>query len=413
MSKVRKGWEKASPVPNFLLNDPALDAILKLVGDEETEKRIVMNYKKEKLNKAGLVLKFVYLPSLERYSMRIPAQVRKKFTDAPQKVYGKTEEELTDRLFQIFCLDDVQTLETLFEAWKKQREADPDVAFETVRKNQCDWNKFITVSKIASVPVASLTAVQMAEYYRGLTAGRGMKKKAFNNVRSIINALLDKAVAEGYCEQNVSRLVNTAGYKYKPTNNSMKVYSSEERDLILGDLRNSDNIYDAAVSMMFCLGCRVSEVKALKWRDIDWAKSTVYICRELVNGPEGQVEKNHTKSGMTEGNRSVPLSERALEILSSIPRTKDEDQYIFQKDLKPLRTESINTHLRDICRKLGIEYLSSHKIRAWAITEMVKSGVDEATIMYAAGHASRQTMQSYIRLGKIQMDADKVRAVFS
>jgi integrase len=253
----------------------------------------------------------------------------------------------------------------------------------------------------------------MAEYYRGLTAGRGMKKKAFNNVRSIINALLDKAVAEGYCEQNVSRLVNTAGYKYKPTNNSMKVYSSEERDLILGDLKNSDNIYDAAVSMMFCLGCRVSEVKALKWKDIDWAKSTVYICRELVNGPEGQIEKSHTKSGMTEGNRTVPLSERALEILSSIPRTKDEDQYVFQKDLKPLRTESVNTHLRDVCRKLGIEYLSSHKIRAWAITEMVKSGVDEATIMYAAGHASRQTMQSYIRLGKIQMDADKVRAVFS
>ena len=410
--KTNKQGRDSSPAPKFLLNDPALDAILKLVEDEETEKRIIMNYKKKKLN-TELELNYTYLPSLDRYVQRIPALVRKKFKDAPQKVYGKTEEELTDKLFQIFCKETTVTLEMLFDDWMAQRKQDPDVAFETVRKNQCDWNKFIADSRIATAPVASLTAVQMSEYYRGLTAGRGMKKKAFNNVRSIINALLDKAVADGLCEQNVSRLVNTSGYKYKPTNNSLKIYSSEERDRILDALKDSDNIYDAAVSMMFCLGCRVSEVKALKWKDVDWQKQTVYICRELVNAEEGQVERSHTKSGMTEGNRTVPLSKRALEILSTIPRTMDADQYIFQKDLKPLRTESINTHLRDICRTLGIEYLSSHKIRAWAITEMVKNGVDEATIMYTAGHASRQTMQYYIRLGKIQMDAEKVTQVFS
>ena len=56
--------------------------------------------------------------------------------------------------------------------------------------------------------------------------------------------------------------------------------------------------------MQFCLSCRVSEVKALYWSDIDFDKKLVTIQREVVDGENGeQIIKNQTKSGLSEGNR--------------------------------------------------------------------------------------------------------------
>ncbi len=162
---------------------------------------------------------------------------------------------------------------------------------------------------------------------------------------------------------------------------------------------------DKAIIMQFCLGCRVSEVKGLYWSDIDFDKILVYIHREAVDGENGeQIVKDQTKSGLSEGNRELPLTERAERVLNSIPRPEDKESLIFHKDYKPLRTQTINSHLLDTCRKLGIRYLSTHKIRAWGITEALASGMDQASIMRIAGHASPQTMRHYVRTARIKKD---------
>ena len=86
---------------------------------------------------------------------------------------------------------------------------------------------------------------------------------------------------------------------------------------------------------------------------------------------------------------------------------------MFLKDGKYLRTESVNTHLRGECRALGIEYLSSHKIRAWGITEALAAGMDQASVMRVTGYASPQTMRSYVRVARLQKDySEKFESVF-
>lgn len=162
---------------------------------------------------------------------------------------------------------------------------------------------------------------------------------------------------------------------------------------------------DKAIIMQFCLGCRVSEVKALYWSDIDFERKLVYIHREVVDGENReQIVKDQTKSGLSEGNRVLPLTERAKRVLDSIPKPENKDSLIFHKDYKPLRTQTINSHLLDTCRKLGVRYFSTHKIRAWGITEALVSGMDQASIMRIAGHASPQTMRHYVRTARIQKD---------
>ena len=168
--------------------------------------------------------------------------------------------------------------------------------------------------------------------------------------------------------------------------------------------------------MQFCLGCRVSEVKGLFWSDIDFDRKTVFIHREVVEGDNNEqvIKDDLTKNEMSEGFRILPLTERAERVLNSIPKLENKESLIFHKDFKPLRTQTINSHLLDTCRKLGVRYFSTHKIRAWGITEALASGMDQASVMRIAGHASPQTMRHYVRTARIQKDiSNNFDAVFN
>ena len=166
--------------------------------------------------------------------------------------------------------------------------------------------------------------------------------------------------------------------------------------------------------MQFCLGCRIGEVRGLCWDSVDFDRRQISIHRELVDDEDGTpILKDHTKSGLQAGNRVLPMSDRAERVLRTIPRLADDKSLIFLRDFKPIRTQTVNDHLRSACRTLGIRYLSTHKIRAWAITEALAAGMDQITVMHMAGHANSQTMQHYIRGSRIKKDLEaNYKAVF-
>ena len=354
-----------------------------------------------------------HYPEARVYAMKIPAAIRKEAGDGiPSRVTGKSREVVIDKLFDIFirymntgnCGE--KTLTDLFAEFIETRRNDPDFATHTARKNTSDWNTFFKGTPIALMPVNSIRPSDLMEHFKRMTAGRKLTRHAFGNAKGLLNQLFDLAYEKNLVNGNICRDLNTAKLKFRPEANKQNlVYSTEERNAICDALESSDNVYDRAIIMQFCLGRRISEVKGLCWSDIDFDRKEVTIHRELVDDEDkGPVLKNHTKNGMTEGNRVLPLTERAERMLRSIPRPEDKESLIFVRDYKPIRTQTVNDHLRDVCRKLGIRYLSTHKIRAWGITESLASGMDQASVMRIAGHASPQTMEHYVRTGRINRD---------
>ncbi len=51
---------------------------------------------------------------------------------------------------------------------------------------------------------------------------------------------------------------------------------------------------------------------------------------------------------------------------------------------------------------MGIEYLSSHKARAWFATESAKIGMDEVTMTRTFGWKDRDTAKEYIRAARTE-----------
>ena len=367
-------------------------------------------YVKKILNKDELPIK--YYEGSRCFGMRIPAATRKQYgNNIPDRVFASTRDAVVHKLFDILIgikpreSSNIKTLTALYDEFIVARQNDPDFAAHTVRKNTCDWNTFFRNANISKVPVHKITPSDLKELFKSMTKGRKMTRHAFGNAKGLLNQLFDLAYEQNLLDRNICREISTRNLKFRPEDCKQDlVYTSEDREKICDALRASPSIFDKAIIMQFCLGCRVSEVKGLYWSDVDFEHKTINIHREVVDGENGQIIKNQTKTGLSEGNRTLPLTCRAEEVLLDIPRPEDKNTLIFQHEYKPLRTQTINDHLRETCRKLGIRYLSTHKIRAWGITEALASGMDQVSVMRIAGHASPQTIKHYVRTGRIQKD---------
>lgn len=105
-----------------------------------------------------------------------------------------------------------------------------------------------------------------------------------------------------------------------------------------------------------------------------------------------------------EGCRTLPMTDRAALVLSKITRPEDKNTIIFLWNGRPLKTQTINSHLKKACEALGIRYLSTHKIRATIITESLAAGMDQASAMRMAGQISPATMRAYVRVQRVNKD---------
>ena len=149
---------------------------------------------------------------------------------------------------------------------------------------------------------------------------------------------------------------------------------------------------NARLAMVLALNTtmRASEIKALRWYDVDFLASTVTI------------RKSKTEAGQ----RVIPLNDDALSAMrelysrASAIGTKQPDHYVFPAcengRFDPTTPQkSWRSAWRSLRKAAGIPALRFHDLRHHAITELAESQASDATIMAIAGHVSRQMLEHY------------------
>jgi integrase len=374
-------------------------------------KEALLPYKKEGS-------KFViYDTKNKQYKIRIPSALRK---DNRSKFTASSEQETYDRMYVYLFGDDNHTISALYSTAIESKKADPDISSLTIDRYQQLWNKYYEKSSIAEKSIKDIRASDLKLFFKEICAGRVLSRKAFNNVKSIMNMIFDLAVESDIVTDNLSRSLNCKDLKFKAVDNSNKRYTSDDRNAILEVLKSMKRKsgYEYGIELMFCLCVRIGELKALRWSDVDFRKKTINISREVVlrkdsDGVNRPFELNHTKGG-EHGARILPLSDRAIDILKRLrEQPKVYEHIVCTAEGNPLNTGHFNDHLKAITAKAGVTYLSSHKIRFWSITELARAtGGDIPTVMYAAGHADKNTTLHYIRAVQQDTKMNDIRSCF-
>ena len=121
--------------------------------------------------------------------------------------------------------------------------------------------------------------------------GRGMSAKYISNVWGFISAAITEATGK---RPNV---------KLPPKEKNTRPYLEPEQITVFVDAVKGETIEIAALLALSSL--RRSELKALKWEDIDFAKNSIRIHGAMVYAEGGMVHKRQNKTAAS--NRTIPI----------------------------------------------------------------------------------------------------------
>jgi integrase len=121
-------------------------------------------------------------------------------------------------------------------------------------------------------------------------------------------------------------------------------------------------------------GLRLGELRALRWRDVDWAAQRIRVRRNYVRGAYGTPKSRRSS-------RSVPLADEpacALDRLYRASRFQGDDDLVFcEPDTgEPLRDRALARRYRRVLKAAGLDTTHRfHDLRHTFGTAMAAAGV--------------------------------------
>ena len=158
-------------------------------------------------------------------------------------------------------------------------------------------------------------------------------------------------------------------------------------------------------------GLRLGELRALRWRDVDWQAGRVRVVRNYVRGAYGTPKSRRSS-------RSVPLADEpagALDRLYKASRFQGDDELVFaEPDTgEPLRDRALARRYRRALKAAGLDTTHRfHDLRHTFGTAMAAAGVPMRTLQEWLGHRHISTTQRYADYAPSPHEAAMVARAF-
>ena len=268
-----------------------------------------------------------------------------------------------------------------------------DRAAKTMMKYRDVLNRFAAHCQAAGVRLMHAITVQTIDEF-AVRRRDGMAAKTVYTELTIIRQWLNFAVTRRML--NASPVAGTKLVKPKPT--PRDYWRQDKLDAIVDTAKGP---YKAAYLLMSETGMRVGEVVHLTHDDLtlDGPAPVAHIrAKEVVAGAKPWRPKNGEE-------RAVPLSPRAVALLSTLPRRRrwviDRMNGTAATANQPANDRHILAYLKTVLAKLGLEG-TNHKFRHSFCTIAVLAGVDFFTLRRWVGHIDEEALKIYVHIADEQ-----------
>lgn len=260
---------------------------------------------------------------------------------------------------------------------------------------------------IGDRPARDVTTPEIDALLRTIAA-TGVSARAVNKTRNIIAAAFNYGMRQSAFGLPTNPAI-AADVRREGHPGALLYYSPHEVEMIADALargrrrekpatRTADQIaideQDAElVRVAAYTGLRLGELLALRWKDIDLAKSVITVSRAMSAGME-----TTTKSGRV---RRVPLPEQASAALARLGRRRDfvgPEEYVFVDPTlgRALHPVTVRKRFKQGRDAAGARPLRFHDLRHTYGSLLAAAGVDLVTIKEMMGHSTLSTTGRYL-----------------
>lgn len=204
---------------------------------------------------------------------------------------------------------------------------------------------------------------------------RKVSNTTLDGMRKCICAFYSWAEFSGYIEKSPARRIK--GIKHDTVKEPALTSGEIEKAMLHCD--NDRN--KAIISFMYETAARVSEVAAVSLSDINFQERTVVL--------HGKGNKDRI---------AMFTDKSALYLEEYLSHRQSFSNALFESSSgNPITDSCIQSMVRELGKKSGIDKLHPHRFRVSRITHLVDRGMPLQDVQVLAGHADISTTQSYYR----------------
>jgi integrase len=244
----------------------------------------------------------------------------------------------------------------------------------------------VLVPVFGDAPLEALTSAHVDAFRGQLVAEGRLSARTINKYLALIHGILKRAQRVYGLSANAA-----AGVERQPVQRSgdFDVLSAEEVEALV---RAAVSPQDAAMFATAAFaGLRLGELRALRWRDVDFGKRLIHVRRSYVERAEGV-----PKSGRV---RSVPMSDQVLVVLDGLSRrnrfTADEDLVFCNEVGEYFDDSALRRRFYAARDRAGLKEIRFHDLRHTFGTLAVQAFALSDVKAYM-GHADIATTMIYV-----------------
>lgn len=250
------------------------------------------------------------------------------------------------------------------------------------------------------------TICEWAEYMNNKKLSINTK----NKIKSELKQVFDHAIK--FYGLEINPVIGFGAFKEKndkviADKEKIRYITKDEFDKFISVI--DDNFWFVFFNFLYYTGCRLGEVRALTWNDIDFNTNTIEINKTLVSQNLNEIKVNSPK---TNANRKILMNKLLKEILLNYNNEMkkysnyNNDWFVFG-NVFPITRESIRRSKNKYFEKSNIKEITIHEFRhshvSLLINEYLKSGQTDTTkffIMMSSrmGHTIATMQKTYMHL---------------
>ena len=270
------------------------------------------------------------------------------------------------------------------------------------------------VSEASAKALASALGLKLADAFVVMTERRTLSPKTVLEHHRLISAVLNQAVKEGLVAVNVASRATLPKAERKEPN----YFQPEDIAAIRAALESEPLKWKALVHMLLITGARRGEVLGLKWRYVDFERSRIYICNNVLYRADRGIYEDTPKTERSK--RFITLPAETMELLREYKAWQDGERlrlegyyldrgFVFaQDDGAPMHPDSVTTWLARFSKRHGLPHINPHAFRHTMASMLYYNGVDSVSISSRLGHAQVSTTTDIY--AHVMEEADKRNA---